>query len=806
MIGRRPSARPAAVGPKPEASAWAGRLRKAAGVLAIVVLAALAAATGLLRPLDNALAGMRFDLVRRPASQTLTVVEIDAASIRAAGRWPWGRERFARVVEALQDAGAESVAFDVDFSARSSPEADLALRRAIERRPGAVILPTFVQMLRRGGTETTIESSPLGDLSGQAVLASVNVPVDTDGRVRSYRYGFGEGEAHRSSVGALLGGAAYGRTDAFLIDYGIQPEEVPHLSFEDVHAGRFDPALVKGRKILIGSTALELGDEFATPKARALSGVYVHALAYESVRAGRDLRQLNPLLMIALAAWAAFLLRPRDTRNISLTLSRHAAVAVAAVGGPVVLQGLTPLSADTGAVLVVQALSLVWITREELARRARAIIAEREAGLLHLALHEPESELPNRRALLQEIARRVDGDASRPLAVLAVGIDRFATMRGAIGYRRFNEVVRQVAARIAEASGETLTAHLSTSVLGVAIMAETPEALAAKVNRIEAMDPWLAIEGLSVDAFVRIGVAYRAGPDDTAELLLENASIALDRGREMDRRVVTYDQGAFADPSLNLALMSDMVRGLEAGELALHYQPKLSIASERIIAVEALVRWTHPTRGPIQPDTLIATAEETGMIRAFTEWSVQQAVADLKRFAAAGHDLTMALNISASLLADRDFRKKLLREAAGWEGRLCLEITESAIIRNPGHAMAAIADYRAAGLKISIDDYGSGLSSLAYLKMIDADELKVDKALVVGLKDSPRDGLILKSTVDLAHSLGMSVVAEGVETEEVLVLLREMGCDIAQGWLISKALAPADLEALLTGRKEMRAA
>lgn len=774
-----------------------GLLGRGAGLALVVALAALASFTGVLRPVDDALASLRFDLVRHPVSQTLAVVEIDASSIRAAGQWPWGRDRFARAIANLQDAGAETIAFDVDFSARSSPAADAALRSAIERRPGSVVLPTFVQALRVGGAETTTESAPLGDLSGEALLASVNVPIDSDGRVRSYRYGFGDAGAYRPTIGALLAGAPIDNRGAFLIDYGIRPDQILRLSFDDIHNGRFDPARIKGRRILIGSTALELGDEFATPRQRAIPGVYVHALAYESVLAGRALRPVSPLAVLVAAAGAALLLRPRRAGSIPQLLRRHGFVAVAALGVPMTLQAVYPVVADTAVVLFVQGLCIIWSTREELARRARAIVEQREASLLHLALHEPESELPNRRALLNQTAARIEGNPDRPLAVLAVGIDRFATMRGAIGYRRFNEVVRQVATRIRDASGEEMAAHLSTSVMGVAISADTPEALLAKVNSIEAMDPWLAIEGLSVDAFVRIGVAYRQGPDDNAELLLENASIALDRAREMDRRTVTYDQDAFADPTLNLALMSDMLRGLEAGDLALHYQPKAAIASGRIIGVEALVRWTHPTRGPIPPDTLIATAEETGMIRAFTEWSVQQGVADLKTLLAAGHEITMAINISASLLADRDFRKKLLAAAAGCERNLCLEITESAIIRNPGHAMAAIADYRAAGLKISIDDYGSGLSSLAYLKMIHADELKIDKGLVVNVKESARDALILKSTVDLAHSLGMSVVAEGVETDDVLAVLADMKCDVVQGWLIAKAMSLPDLQALM---------
>ena len=381
--GRADTTRP----PNREASNLSVRLKTGAGILAVLLLTALAGAAGVVRPLDYAMASARFDMLRRPASQTLTVVEIDAASIRSAGQWPWGRERFARVIENLQAAGAKSIAFDVDFSARSSPEADLALRRAIERRPGAVVLPTFVQPQGRGADRRVMETSPLGGISEQAVLASVNVPVDADGQVRRYRYGFGEGERYRASIGALLGGAAHGRTGEFLIDYGIRPVTVPHLSFEDVRADRFDPVLVRGRNILIGSTALELGDEFATPKARALPGVYVHALAYEGLRAGRDLRQLSDAVVLAFAAWAAYLLRPRKTRDLRKMLRRHLAVAAAAVAGPVILQAFAAVMADTGSVLFTQLVCLIWVVRDELARRAREVIEARETHLVQLAEH-----------------------------------------------------------------------------------------------------------------------------------------------------------------------------------------------------------------------------------------------------------------------------------------------------------------------------------------------------------------------------------------------------------------------------------
>lgn len=363
------------------------RLARLASLVLIVAAVFVAEGSGLLRPLDNALGALRFDLLRRDASQTLTVVEIDPSSIRAAGRWPWERERFAQAIRNLQAAGADTVAFDVDFSARADSAADQALLAAISRRPGSIVLPTFVQALDRRAPARLVENAPLANLSTDALLASVNVLIDPDGLVRRYRYGFSGEGGGRPSMASLLANKPPGQTSDFLIDYGIRDTSLARLSFEDVFRGRFDASEVRGRTILIGSTAQELGDDFATPRHGALPGVYVHALAYESLVAGRDLKAVNTLLIGALAVWSVYLLRPRGALRLRRMLLRHLVVAVAAIGGPLALQAAAPVSAPTGSILFAQLLCLIWLVRHELARRARAVIEAREAHLVELADH-----------------------------------------------------------------------------------------------------------------------------------------------------------------------------------------------------------------------------------------------------------------------------------------------------------------------------------------------------------------------------------------------------------------------------------
>ena len=760
---------------------------------AVVVMVVLAMASGLLRPIEEALASQRFQLIQREASQQIAIVEIDAVSLKAAGTWPWGRERYAQALDNLEAAGAVLIGFDVDFSARSTLEGDDVLARSISRHPGQVILPTFVQPTNRNDPGAgLVENAPLAALSRDALLASVNVPVDAAGRARAYLRGFGAGETYRPTMATLMAGQPPGRTDSFLIDYGIDPRSTPQLSFQDVYDNSFDPALVRGRAVLIGATALELGDNLATPRHGVLPGVVVHALAFESLIQGRALYGLHPLACLILVLALALALRPSAAGGDLTALSRRHIAAIALILGlPIVLQAVAPISMRVAPLLVAQALCLALTVRSELRRRAEAIVREREAGLLHLALHESETELPNRRALLKEVARIRSGHDGAA-AVVVVGLDRHAEMRAAIGYSLANHVLRAVAERLLRTCHASRLGYLSTGVLGLVVRRADLATLESELAALEALDTAYDVQGHLVDAFTRLGVAYDTDPGESDEVLLEQATRALDEARRLDRRRLTYAPEAFQDPSLNLALMSELRQGLAEGQISLYYQPKTDALTGVVTGLEALMRWRHPVRGAIRPDLFIPAAEETGSIRELTEWTLAQALADSETLRASGHNLRISINVSGRVLSDHAFCEHVLSAVRGRAAELCVEITETAVIESPQAAIEAVSAFRKAGLAISIDDYGVGLSSLSYLKMLEADELKLDRSIATAV-DTERDRLILKSTIKLAHSLGMKVVAEGVETEATRQALAGLGCDLIQGYLVA---APMPLDAL----------
>ena len=420
--------------------------------------------------------------------------------------------------------------------------------------------------------------------------------------------------------------------------------------------------------------------------------------------------------------------------------------------------------------------------------------AEDEARqVAHVALHDPETDLPNRVAFEREIAERREGEPDLVVAVL--GIDRFSDLRGAIGYTLTTQLIQKVAARLQQVHAGSV-ARLSTSTLGVTFRAQDimeARTYAAKLQ--SALAGPVRIYDNNVDVSLSIGLA--ADPSGNADSMLEHASIALDQAIRRKSDIAVFDAATYKNPASNLSLMSEMLRSIEQGEITNHYQPKYDLRSGKLVGVEALVRWRHPERGMIPPDTFIPMAEETGRIRELTIDVLSRAIRDQGRLAERGHVLSFAVNLSGRLLHDDEIAGKILEIVKPAAGKVSLEVTETSMMENPEKALAILHQLRSADIELSIDDYGSGLSSLAYLKNIPAHELKVDKAFVMHMDEGQRDAFLVRSTVALAHSLGLKVTAEGVETATALALLRSMNCDCAQGYYMSRPIPFEDLAALL---------
>lgn len=454
-------------------------------------------------------------------------------------------------------------------------------------------------------------------------------------------------------------------------------------------------------------------------------------------------------------------------------------------------------------IIFASALHLAAVVKIWSMSRTLADSERREQRMNYLTLHGPESGLPNRAALEQDIAAMQELDEDSMLVVAALGIDRFTQVRGAIGYELFAGLIGEVARRLADLHPGGRIVRLATAELGLAFRAgNLKQACTHAATFQSSLNTPLCLGENSIDVSVTVGLAIHGVGHELVASMVERANIALDQARASKLRIGMFDRDVYGNPANNLSLMGEMMLAIQAGGLAVAYQPKFDFRSSAVTGVEALVRWPNYRLGPLGPDIFVPMAEETGHIQALTEYVLVQAVVDQAKLQHAGHDISMSVNLSGRLLHDQDFADRVLAIIGAAAGRFCLEVTETAAMENPELAMRSLNRYRAAGVSVAIDDYGSGFSSLAYLKDLPATELKIDKAFVFDIADSQRNSLLVRSTIDLGHSLGMQVTAEGVETATALSLLALMGCDAAQGHFIGRPMPLGDLLEFLKRKTE----
>jgi EAL domain-containing protein (putative c-di-GMP-specific phosphodiesterase class I)/uncharacterized membrane protein affecting hemolysin expression len=416
-------------------------------------------------------------------------------------------------------------------------------------------------------------------------------------------------------------------------------------------------------------------------------------------------------------------------------------------------------------------------------------VRERDRTITDLAMHDSETDLPNRVAFEQSLYKLMQGDHARVLVVATLGIERFQALRGAIGYAASSDLVATLGVRMQDKMPGGAMARLASDVLVFAFRARSVESAEMIANAaIGVAESPVTLGASKVDVSVRMGLAVYGVHADTAAALIERASIALDQARAARTKCLLFDPDTYGDPSGALSLMSDLRSALRTQETFLALQPKWDLRRNKLCGAEALMRWKHPEKGFVSPDLFIPMAEETGLIRDVTTWTIETALDHWRTLRARGIDCPIAVNLSGRLIGEPLFIEYCMELAEEAKGALRLEITETALIDDPDVALANINALRAAGIGVSIDDYGSGWSSLAYLKQIPADELKIDKSYITNLLTSGRDALLVKSTIDLGHSLGMTITAEGVEDEATRRVLSGLGCDRVQGYLISKPL------------------
>jgi len=463
---------------------------------------------------------------------------------------------------------------------------------------------------------------------------------------------------------------------------------------------------------------------------------------------------------------------------------------------------------------------------------ANVVVAARErhdaeAAMRHQAHHDPLTGLPNRRVLLERLSAELR--RGRPLTLVMLDLDRFKEVNDSLGHHLGDLLLTAVGRRLEDLGDDDV---LVTRLGGdeFALLRSGPEPLGSSCPSCSAAATPDNVEGgpcrelrrcalafgtrvldvlrrpfpiggveLAVDASVGIAVAPLHGR--TTLELLQRGDIAMYRAKRVGSGVSLYEP-AGDDPDIERLTLAAELRGAaDRGELRCAFQPKVALGDGRVVGAEALVRWDHPRRGLIGPSEFIGIAEHTGAIAPLSWWVLDESLRQLRGWRDLGLDLTVSVNCSARLLAEVDLCERVssrLDDHGVEPARLVLEITESAVMADPGAALRTVRELHDLGTALSIDDFGTGHSSLVYLQQLPAAELKIDRRFVAAMHRRPNDAAIVRSVVELGHNLGMEVVAEGVETTEALGPLRACGCDVAQGYALGRPMAADQVAVVAT--------
>ena len=504
------------------------------------------------------------------------------------------------------------------------------------------------------------------------------------------------------------------------------------------------------------------------------------------------------MLVLGLAAW----MTTRDAVEVDvrsvrvLILPSIFALVAAGVLGYAAVRHVPTFAVGLALAALVGVVCRTWFTVRHIQTLTHAHAA---------ALRDELTGLGNRRSLYEEVERQIGGGREpRPIAVLLLDLDSFKDLNDVLGHAVGDSLLIEVASRLRETirAGDVIVRMGGDE---FAVLLERPAdaatAQAAAIRIRDALQQSFLLDGIPLHVAASIGAALYPDHGEDAQTLLRHADIAMYEAKSRGNayhmyRAETGELGTRA----RLMLVEELRQAVEHGELEVHYQPKASLESGRITGVEALVRWRHPMRGLLAPSTFLGPAERTGILRSITRFVLATALADCARWRAAGHDLSVAVNLSTVDLLDPDLAHEVAACIAKHgvpAGALRIEITEEVVMSDPVRAQAVLEALAAEGVPIALDDFGTGYSSLARLARLPVDELKIDRSFVAHMTTDPSHAAIVRSTVHLAHDLGLNVVAEGIELELQWDRLAELGCDEAQGYLLSRPIPAGELEEFL---------
>ena len=530
--------------------------------------------------------------------------------------------------------------------------------------------------------------------------------------------------------------------------------------------------------------------------------VVAAGLVHDRIAAAAPSSELGMLELLAVvAAGGAFFAVNTGAVAVAVSLSSGTRIRDAIAGDLIrqsatesVLIGIAPLAvvAVEQSLVLLPLLALPLLAVQRAARHAQ--MSE------HLAMHDPLTGLPNRAKFHTRLQRAIaSAEPEESIALLLVDLDRFKEINDTLGHRYGDEVLRQVAQRLSERiSGHGTVARLGGDEFAILMPHRRSDdvalELAAEVRR--SLSAPLDAAGIRLDVGGSVGVATYPNDGHDVETLLQRADIAMYEAKSGRTGVQRYRREQDANNLIRLTLAGDLRRALDAGEISAEFQPKIDLRSNRVSGAEALVRWRHPQQGAIAPELFVGIAEQTGFIVAITMHVMQEAVRACSNWRRHGAELTVAVNLSARALLEPELPETVIALCRAHDlppQALVLEITESMVVADPERVLSTLTRLAEHGVALSVDDFGTGYSSLEQLKLLPVTELKIDRGFVSGMRADRRDAAIVRSAIHLGQSLGLRVVAEGVETRQLHTQLASLECDEAQGFHYSPALPAAQL-------------
>ena len=713
---------------------------------------------------DDLLRSTRNSLHMHKASGDIVVVKIDDDSLRDIGRWPWPRRYHAQLIDDLTKAGAKRIFFDILFHEKSDLVDDRLLANALERSKRVVLAA-------RGPSENQVlngAAEPPPELfSAHARIATVSVHYNLLNSITELPFGLSNHGQPIRSYSSMLSGRSGPADSWFRPDYSIDASSIPSISATSVLQGKVNPQALRGKDVVVGATSHTLGDNFLVPGVGQLGAVYVHVIGAETLKLGVpiDLGWI-PMFLASILLTGVLLVR---------SAQRHQLIIVA-IAGAGILIGPALLESHLIYVDIIPAVVVL-----ALAAGAIAIDRFRKRGFV-----DAVSGLPNLVALKS-------GRMGRDKALIVARILNYAEVVAALPPADERHLVEQTVARLSVGAQERTLYQGDDGIF--AWFDEPTKPFGHHLEALYALfrTP-VRVSGMSIDLAVSFGVEI--GSSRSLANRLGSALLAAEQAAHDGLKWKYHDPESLQDASWKLSMLSQLDDAIDGGEVWVAYQPKVELKTRKIIGAEALARWTHPEKGPIAAAEFVAAAEQNDRIGKLTAFMLDQAIAAAASLNKSGRDFDMSINLSGRLLGDKALvgRIAILLERHGVDPRhLTLELTETAAIAGSGEALDMLTQLRGLGVNISIDDYGTGLSTLDYLKRIPAGEIKIDQTFVRGMVENRSERLMVSSTIALAHSLGRRIVAEGVETRDALELLAEMECDIAQGFITGR---PMSLESL----------